>query len=279
MEKYNLIHDQLLYEGTMRPENFFEPPPINEKDLLRAHDAAYWTHLREGTLSAKEMRRTGFPWSEALIHRERVIMNGTCMAANFARTNGIGMNISGGTHHASRTRGEGFCLLNDIAIAALQLLESGRAKKILIVDLDVHQGDGTANILQSEDRAFTFSMHCEANFPLIKEKSDLDVALPLGMTDEPYLDLVRNHLPELMNRVKPDFAFYLSGVDVLATDKLGKLALTREGCKTRDRMVIEAFHFAGIPLCISMGGGYSENIKDIVEAHCNTFRLAQAIGF
>lgn len=279
MEKYTLVPEQLLYEGTVKAENFFEPRPITESDLLLAHQVEYWQKLSSGTLSAGEMRRTGFPWSEALIHRERVIMQGTLEAATLALNHGIAMNVSGGTHHAHRHKGEGFCLLNDIAIAAKVLLRENAVNQILIVDLDVHQGDGTAQILRGEERAFTFSMHCEANFPLHKEHSDLDVPLPLGIKDREYLTLLYDHLPRLLDEVKPGFVFYLCGVDVLSTDKLGKLALTREGCKQRDRFVLQTLHQAGLPVCASMGGGYSHDIRDIVEAHCNTFRLAQEIWF
>ncbi len=279
MEKYNLVPEQLKYEGTLNEENFFEPKELDTPALLLAHHPEYWRRLETGTLTPQEMRRTGFPWSERLILRERIIMQGTVDAAYYGLENGIGMNVSGGTHHAFSHKGEGFCLLNDIAIAALSLLKEGKASKILVVDLDVHQGDGTAEILQHEKRAFTFSMHCGANFPLVKQQSSLDIPLPIGTDDKKYLSILEYELPKLIDIVQPDFAFYLSGVDVLATDKLGKLALTRQGCKARDRFVLKTFHDLKIPVAVSLGGGYSHNLIDIVEAHCNTFRLAQEIWF
>lgn len=279
MLKYDLIPEQLLYEGTISQANLFEPCPLVENTILLAHTADYWQKLSQQTLSPKEVRRMGFPLSPELVHREIVIGKGTEMAAHFALEFGVGMNISGGTHHAFSNRGEGFCLLNDIAMAAHSLLKDKLAKKILIVDLDVHQGNGTAEIFAGDERVFTFSMHCEANYPLDKEQSDLDIALPPKTADLPYLNALQSTLPRLLDQVAPDFVFYLSGVDVLETDKLGHLALTREGCKERDRFVLRTLYDRQLPVAISMGGGYSPDIKDIVEAHCNTFRLAQEIWF
>lgn len=279
MLKYDLIPEQLIYEGTITAENLFEPSPLEEETILLAHTEEYWQKLKGQTLSAKEIRRMGFPLSPALVHREIVIGKGTKMAAHFALEHGVAMNVSGGTHHAFSDRGEGFCLLNDIAMAACSLLRDGLANKILIVDLDVHQGNGTAEIFAKEDRVFTFSMHCEANYPLEKEHSDLDLSIPPKTSDEPYLKALTSTLPNLLDQVKPDFVFYLSGVDVLESDKLGHLSLTREGCKQRDRFVLETLHSRQLPVAISMGGGYSPDIRDIVEAHCNTFRLAQEIWF
>jgi acetoin utilization deacetylase AcuC-like enzyme len=277
MEKYNLIPEQLLYEGTITAANLFEPMPQSVADILTTHTLGYWEKLRDQTLSAREVRKMGFPLSPALVLRERIINQGTSDCAQYALTHGVAMNVSGGTHHAFASHGEGFCLLNDIATAANVLLRDGLARKVLIVDLDVHQGNGTAAIFQNEPHVFTFSMHCQANYPMDKEASDLDIALPLGTEDAFFLDTLGATLPRLMREVQPDFVFYLSGVDVLATDKLGRLAMTREGCKMRDRIVLETMHAAGIPVVVSMGGGYSTQIKDIVEAHCNTFRLAVEI--
>ncbi|MCB9235747.1 MAG: histone deacetylase [Bacteroidia bacterium] len=279
MEKYNLIPEQLMYEGTITRENLFEPDQLTEGEILLTHDVEYWRRLKGGLLSPKEVRRTGFPWSAELVTREITIGKGTFLAAQYALEQGIGMNISGGTHHAFTDRGEGFCLLNDIAMAARMLLQKGLAHNILIVDLDVHQGNGTAEIFRDDPAVFTFSMHCRSNYPLEKELSDLDLSLPPYTEDEEYLRLLRETLPRLLEEVQPDKVFYLSGVDVLATDKLGRLSLTRAGCKERDRIVLEMIKLNQIPLTISMGGGYSENIRDIVEAHCNTFRLAQEIWF
>ncbi|MEM7039294.1 MAG: histone deacetylase [Bacteroidota bacterium] len=279
MEKYNLIPEQLLYEGTITKENLFEPVAMAEVDVLRTHDESYWQKLKNQTLSAKEIRRTGFPLSPALIEREIIIGQGTLDCAHFAREYGVAMNVSGGTHHAFTDRGEGFCLLNDIAMAANCLLHSGHAQQILIVDLDVHQGNGTAEIFRDEPRVFTFSMHCEVNYPMEKEKSDLDVPLPEGTRDPEFLAALHRHLPHLLDTVRPDFVFFLSGVDIVATDKLGRMSCTREGCKARDRFVFSEMKRRGIPVAVSMGGGYSPNIIDIVEAHCNTFRLAREMYF
>jgi acetoin utilization deacetylase AcuC-like enzyme len=191
----------------------------------------------------------------------------------------VAFNVAGGTHHAGSNWGEGFCMLNDQGIAANCLLNNNLAHSILIIDLDVHQGNGTAQIFENEHRVFTFSMHGANNFPARKELSDLDLPLPDGISDDEYLGLLEKTLPELIKRQKPDFLFYLSGVDVLETDKLGKLALSKEGCKQRDRFVFEQALRHNIPVQVSMGGGYSPQIKDIVEAHCNTYRVANELYF
>ncbi|MEL7535390.1 MAG: histone deacetylase [Bacteroidota bacterium] len=279
MEKYSLIPEQLRYEGTLSQDNFFEPSKVADSVILQTHTQAYWTKLKEQQLSPKEIRRTGFPLSPQLIERGTTIAQGTIDNCLYAFEYGVAMNIAGGTHHAFTDRGEGFCLLNDFGIAANYLLDRGLAERILIVDLDVHQGNGTAEIFRSEPRVFTFSMHCEANYPLQKEQSDLDIGLPLDTKDEEYLGILRNTLPNLIEKVAPDIILYLSGVDILKTDKLGRIACTRAGCKARDRFVFESCYQNNIPVAVSMGGGYSVHIRDIVEAHCNTFRLAQEIWF
>lgn len=279
MEKYTLIPEQLLHEGTLEEENFFAPEPVAESLILATHELAYWRRLKNLELTASEIRKTGFPLSAALVHREVCIAQGTVQASLFALQYGIAMNIAGGTHHAFSNRGEGFCLLNDQAIAAHFLLSDGTARQILIVDLDVHQGNGTAQIFAQQPAVFTFSMHGAANYPLLKEQSDLDIPLPDGTGDEAYLGLLDRHLKRLVQQVQPDFIFYLSGVDVLATDKLGRLSLSREGCRKRDRLVLEVCRLNRIPVAVCMGGGYSERISDIVEAHANTYRLAQEIFF
>lgn len=279
MEKYNLIPEQLIYEGTISEENLFAPAPLPEEIILKTHDQEYWERLSQLQLTRQEVRRTGFPHSEALIQREICIMQGTLDCARFALEHGISMNIAGGTHHAFTNKGEGFCLLNDIAIAAIQLLDEDVLQQVLVVDLDVHQGNGTAQIFENDDRVFTFSMHGAANYPMHKEKSDLDVGLPDGIEDKAYLKLLGEHLPRLIDEVEPDMIFYQCGVDVLATDKLGRLGMTLDGCKERDHMVLEAGKRNNIPICASMGGGYSPQIKYIVEAHSNTYRLAQEMFF
>lgn len=279
MEKYELIPAQLLHEGTITAAELFEPQPMTEADILRVHDADYWRRMRDLKLTSKEVRPIGFPLSAALVRREIMIAQGTLDAAYFAKKSGVAMNVAGGTHHAYANRGEGFCLLNDQALAAAALLERGAARKVLIVDLDVHQGNGTASIFAQEERVFTFSMHGKDNYPYHKEQSDLDIPLPAGTTDEAYLLLLRENLTAIMRDFKPDFMFYQAGVDVLATDKLGKLALTLEGCKERDATVMRAAKSGNIPLVVCMGGGYSPDIKTILEAHCNTYRLAKDIFF
>ena len=279
MAKYDLLPEQLLYEGTITEENLFAPEPLPAHHVLDTHDAAYWQRLSQLQLTPAEIRKTGFPLSEALVQRELVIMNGTLQATLFALEYGIGMNIAGGTHHAFTNRGEGFCLLNDIAIAANYLLRYKGIQKILVVDLDVHQGNGTAQIFGQEPRVFTFSMHCGHNYPFHKERSDLDVPLAEGTDDKAYLQQLQKHLPRLLDEVRPEFVFFQSGVDVLATDKLGKLEMTIAGCKERDRMVLALCQRHRLPVTVSMGGGYSKQIAHIVEAHANTFRLAQQLYF
>jgi acetoin utilization deacetylase AcuC-like enzyme len=279
MLKYDLIPEQLLYEGTIKEENLFAPLLPDESLILTTHDTEYWLKLKNLSLSEKEIRKTGFLLSKKLIEREIIIMNGTVQCALFALQYGVSMNIAGGTHHAFRARGEGFCLLNDIAIAANYLLLNNLSKKILVVDLDVHQGNGTAEIFRNQPSVFTFSMHGQNNYPSHKEMSDLDLPLPDKTDDFLFLSTLKETLPRLIHDVKPDFIFYQSGVDILNTDKLGKLSVSREGCKERDRFVLSTCKNNSIPLTICMGGGYSEKIRDITEAHCNTFRLAQELYF
>jgi acetoin utilization deacetylase AcuC-like enzyme len=279
MLKYELIPAQLLHEGVITAENIFSPKPISEEKILWTHDENYWRQLRDLTLPPKEQRRIGFPLSAQLVEREIRIAQGTIDGCHFAFENGIAFNVAGGTHHAGSNWGEGFCMLNDQAIAANYLLKEALAKSILIVDLDVHQGNGTAEIFEHQPKVFTFSMHGANNFPYRKERSDLDVPLPDQMEDDAYFILLKEALPKLIDEVKPDFIFYLAGVDVLSTDKLGKLALTREGCKARDEFVLNLCHKNSIPVQVSMGGGYSVQIKDIVEAHCNTYKAAIELYF
>lgn len=277
MEKYDLIPEQLQYEGTLNSEHFFRPDPLDEATILLTHAKEWWNKLKELNLSRKEERETGFSLSGQLVEREITIMNGTVQAAKFALTGGAALNVAGGTHHAYTNRGAGFCLLNDNAIAANYLLHQGLARQILIVDLDVHQGDGTAQIFQDNAYVFTFSMHGAGNFPMKKQRSDLDIPLPDGTNDRDYLRILKEHLFGLLDQVKPDFVFFQSGVDVLATDQLGRLSLSIEGCKQRDEIVMRACKEPGIPITASMGGGYSKRVADVVEAHANTFRLAVSL--
>ncbi|WP_405200279.1 histone deacetylase [Christiangramia sp. LLG6405-1] len=279
MEKYDLLPKQLLHEGTCEDENFFKPDPIDESLILRAHTAVYVERLKNLDLSKKEIRVSGFPLSQELVDREQIIAQGTIDACKYALEYGVSMNIAGGTHHAFSDRAEAFCLLNDQAIAARYLQDQNLAQKILIVDLDVHQGNGTAEIFQNDDSVFTFSMHGKGNYPFRKETSDLDIEIPDGTGDEAYLRQLKEVLPELIERTKPDFIFYLCGVDILETDKLGRLSCTIKGCKERDRFVLQTCHDLQIPVECSMGGGYSKEIKYIIEAHANTYRAAQQIYF
>jgi len=274
MLKYELIPEQLLHEGIICEENLFSPHLIAEENILLTHDQLYWIQLRDLTLSAKDQRRIGFPLNAELLEREMRICQGTIDGALFAIKHGIAFNVAGGTHHSGSKWGEGFCLLNDQAIAANYLLNKNKAKSILIIDLDVHQGNGTAEIFHQQNKVFTFSMHGDKNFPFRKEVSDLDIPLDDSTSDDQYLTSLEKNLNHVFDKSKPDFVFFLSGVDVLITDKLGKLSLTKEGCKERDRMVLEACRARNLPLQVSMGGGYSPQIKDIVDAHCNTYRLA-----
>ncbi len=279
MEKYDLLPQQLIHEGTCNETNFFEPEIPNDKYILAVHDPEYFYDLLNIKISQKAARKIGFPLSEDLVERERIIADGTIKACEYAIKNGIAMNIAGGTHHAYSTHGEAFCMLNDQAIGARYLQTKKIAHKILIVDLDVHQGNGTAEIFKDDPSVFTFSMHGKNNYPFKKEISDLDIELEKGTEDEEYLNILQKTLPKLISNFKPDFIFYLSGVDVLASDKLGTLALTKEGCKKRDKFVLNTCCNFKIPVQCSMGGGYSTDIKIIIDAHANTFRLAQEIFF
>lgn len=279
MLKYELIPEQLLYEGSITTKNLFAPTPCPDEVVLWTHDAAYLEKLHRQTLSAKEQRHIGFSQSPALTQRELIITQGTIDCCHYAFKHGVAMNVAGGTHHAFADRGEGFCLLNDFAVAANYLLHHQLAHKILIIDLDVHQGNGTARLFENEPRVFTFSMHGDHNYPFHKEKSDLDIALKDGTHDGIYLPLLENTLQTLINQLQPDFAFFLSGVDILDTDKFGKLKVSMPGCHQRDEIVFRMLRRYGVPCTVAMGGGYSPDVKTIVEAHCNTFRAALDIYF
>lgn len=277
MEKYDLLPQQLLLEGTIKEDDFFTPEIVPLEYVHRVHDPLYVKKLINLKLTRSEIRRIGFPLSKSLINREFLIAGGTLMGAEKALGNGISMNIAGGTHHAYPDRGEAFCLLNDQAIAAKFLLDAKKVKKILILDLDVHQGNGTAFIFNKNPNVFTCSVHGAKNYPFKKEISDLDIPIEDQCKDTIYLNIIKKLLPRLYDEVKPDFIFYLSGVDILKTDKLGRLGITLDGCKKRDELVLSFCKQKGIPLQCSMGGGYSEEIKIIIEAHANTYRVAKEI--
>ena len=277
MEKYELLPQQLLLEGTCEPSDFFTPTKVVLENVFRIHNKEYVTRLINLNLTQREIRKIGFPLTKELVERELMIAGGTIMGCEKALKTGIAMNIAGGTHHAFSDCGEAFCLLNDQAIAAQYLLDQKKASQILILDLDVHQGNGTAAIFESNPKVFTLSVHGAKNYPFRKEKSDLDIALEDDTGDKKYLDKIKKIIPALIDNIKPDFIFYLSGVDVLGTDKLGRLNLTIEGCKERDTFVLKQCNDRNIPLQCSMGGGYSKDIKVIIEAHANTYRAAKTI--
>jgi len=277
MEKYDLLPKQLVHEGTCYPEDFFSPQALDEQIVKVIHQKEYVDRLKQMKLDLSEVRKIGFPISQQLVEREFIIAGGTIEGALKSLESGISFNIAGGTHHAHSSHGEAFCMLNDQAIAARYLLDHQHAKKVLIIDLDVHQGNGTAEIFKKEERVFTFSMHGKKNYPFRKENSDWDIALEDNTGDEVYLNLLNDTLPLLFKRVDPDFVFYLSGVDVVDTDRLGRLGLSIEGCKKRDEQVLKFCHKCSLPAQCSMGGGYSKDIKLIIEAHANTYRVAQQI--
>ncbi|MBP5984508.1 MAG: histone deacetylase [Fluviicola sp.] len=275
MEKYSLLKDQLLYEGIIMQAELFDPQVIDAEFVLRVHSSDYYEKLIQLSCSLREQRVSGFVHSKELIERELIIMEGTRKCAELVVDGGIAFNIAGGTHHAFSDRGEGFCLLNDQAIASVWLLENTAVKRILIIDLDVHQGNGTAEIFQDNPAVFTFSMHGQSNYPLQKEQSDLDVGLQDYCDDETYLQLLSDKLVDMQHQFQPDFIFYQCGVDVLASDKLGKLGLTLAGCAKRDALVFAFANQLTVPIVCTMGGGYSPEIRSIIEAHTNTFRQAQ----
>lgn len=279
MEKYDLLPEQLKYEGTAETSDFFIPDALPDADILLTHTEEYLYKLHHQTLSSKEIRNIGFPMTPALVTRGKHIANGTWMCAQFAIKQGVALNIAGGTHHAYADRGEGFCIFNDIAIAANIMKKTYPGTKILIIDLDVHQGNGTAKIFEDEPDVFTLSVHGAKNYPVRKEKSDLDIALPDGTGDAAYLDALKNCIPVTIQQFKPDFIFYLAGVDVLATDKLGRLSLSKQGCKDRDAYIFYLAKHHQIPIAVSMGGGYSPRISDILDAHANTFKAAKEVFF
>lgn len=277
MEKYELLPKKLISKGISSPRDFFQPglPDINK--ILEVHEKSYVLKLKNLKLTKSEIRRIGFPLSDKLIERELIITNGTIRGAIKAIEQKISFNIAGGTHHSFSDRGEGFCLLNDQAVSAQNLIKNHNINKILIIDLDVHQGNGTASIFESNDKVYTFSMHGAKNYPFKKQKSDLDIPLDDNTDDELYLNILMKTLPILINKVKPNFIFYLSGVDIMKSDKLGRLSLSIDGCRERDKIVFLNCKKYNIPVQCSMGGGYSANIDQIVDAHFNTFKIAKEI--
>ena len=279
MIKYELIPEQLIRENTCTSDNFFKPKKIDENIVLLTHEVEYFKRFTSLNLSKKEIREIGFPLSKELVEREMGIAEGTIRGVGYSIKHGVSMNIAGGTHHAFFNRGEAFCMLNDQAIGANYLLENKLARKIMIIDLDVHQGNGTASLFNSNTNVFTLSFHGKKNYPFRKEKSDLDIEFNDNTKDEEYLKVLKETIPREIDKFKPDFIFYLSGVDVLENDKLGRLSLSINGCKERDKFILDICKRDSIPIQVSMGGGYSTLLKNIIEAHSNTFRLAQEIFF
>ena len=279
MIKYKLLPNLLINEGTCKNDNFFIPGDIKHHDILLTHDHLYFKKLLTFQLNKKELRAIGFPMSIELINREMKIVQGTIESALNSLKYGVSLNIAGGTHHAFSNRAEAFCILNDQAIAANYLIHNKLSEKILILDLDVHQGNGTAEIFNKSINVFTASFHGAKNYPFRKEVSDYDYGFEDGANDLEYLKVIKYHVPKIIDDFEPDFIFYLSGVDILENDKLGRLSVSIDGCKKRDNFVLNYCKKNNIPIQISMGGGYSPDINNIVEAHANTFRLAQEVFF
>ena len=276
MAKYSRLRERILAEGIIAPEQLHEAPAADWDDLRLVHDPVYVDAVANGTVPADVQRRIGFPWSPQMVERARRSVGATIAAARAALDDGAAANLAGGTHHAFADRGEGFCVFNDVAVAARVLQRDQHARRIAVVDLDVHQGNGTAAIFAGDASVFTFSMHGAQNFPFRKEVSDLDVPLTDGMADDEYLELLQPHLHSVLNGHQPDFVFYLAGADPYEGDRLGRLKLTIDGLRRRDEIVIGACRQAGLPLAISMSGGYAPDIGAIVTIHANTIRTAAA---
>lgn len=276
IRKFELVRDILVNEGTLSADQIIEPFPADFEDLTLVHTSDYVERLRDGSLDQKEIRRLGLPWSESLVRRTLLAVSGTINASQMAIEYGVSSNLAGGTHHAFPDRGEGFCVLNDIAVAIRVLQRDNRAKRFLIIDCDVHQGNGTAFIFSNDDDIFTFSMHGEKNYPLFKERSDLDIELPDGTGDDQYLEILGEVLPRVFHH-DPDIVFYLAGADPFLDDKLGRLGLSLSGLIRRDEMVLRFAKDFNVPIVTTMSGGYAKDINDTVEIHCNTIRAAKSV--
>lgn len=277
IQKYRLIRQQLLAEGTLAPADLVEPDLAHPEDIVQAHTRAYWERVSTGALSASAVRRLGLPWSEALVRRSRASVQGTLTAARIAIHEGRAANLAGGTHHAFADRGEGYCVLNDIAIAIRCLQRDWWMQRMAVIDCDVHQGNGTASIFAGDPDVFTFSIHGANNYPLTKVPGTLDIALPDGTGDAEYLATLQAALPPILHEFRPGLIFYQAGADPHERDRLGRLALTHDGLRRRDALVLAACRDAAIPVVITLGGGYSKELADTVEAHCNTIRVAVAL--
>lgn len=276
IKKFELVRDKLLAEGTLHLSEIVEPEPAKIEDVLLVHTEDYITRLKSGSLTTKEVRRLGLPWSEALVRRSFLATSGTISAAKYALENAVSSNLAGGTHHSFPDRGEGFCVLNDVAVAIRVLQKENLAKRFLIVDCDVHQGNGTAFIFRDDPQVFTFSMHGAKNYPLFKENSTLDIELPDKTGDAEFLETLNEALPRIFLH-NPDIVFYLGGADPFEKDKLGRLGLTIEGLSKRDKMVLSYAKEREIPIVTTMSGGYAADIKDTVEIHSNTIRAVKKV--
>ncbi|MFB3819747.1 MAG: histone deacetylase [Candidatus Methylomirabilales bacterium] len=274
IRKYRLVRQQLLREGTLAPADLLEPDLAHPEDILQAHTRAYWEQLSTGTLPATALRRLGLPWSEALVRRSRASVQGTLTAARMAIHQGLAANLAGGTHHAFADRGEGYCVLNDMAVAIRCLQRDWWMQRMAVIDCDVHQGNGTASIFAGDPDVFTFSIHGANNYPLAKVPGTLDIALPDGTGDEDYLRALRAALPKVLDDFRPGLVFYQAGADPHEGDRLGRLRLTHDGLRRRDELVLAACRDGGIPVVITLGGGYGQDLADTVAAHCNTIRAA-----
>jgi acetoin utilization deacetylase AcuC-like enzyme len=272
--KSQLLKDRLLAEGILEPGDLLRPEPMDRATLELVHTPAYLDKLESSTLTAAELRRLGMPWSESIWLRSRLASAGTLLAARAALESGLGGNLAGGSHHAFADHGEGFCVLNDVAIAITKLRVEGAIERALVVDLDVHQGNGTAAIFEDIDEVSTFSMHGDRNYPAAKRRSTVDVALRDGMSDAEYLESLGRHLPAILGDTDADIAFYLAGVDVAAGDRYGKLALTEQGIRERDRLVIGTVRGRSVPLVIVLAGGYAATHARTAELHAHAFREA-----
>jgi len=277
MEKFRLLHEMLIADGVAKSEQFFRPELPDLEIIASVHDRQYVEAYWQGTLDHKAQRRIGLPWSYELAYRTRIAVGGTLLTARLALAHGLACNTAGGTHHAFANYGSGFCIFNDLAIASQVLRKEGLVKKILIVDLDVHQGDGTALIFENEPDVFTFSMHCQINFPSVKQISDRDVPLHEGMEDDQYLRTLAHHLPDLLTEFQPDLVLYDAGVDPHIGDRLGKLALTDAGIYRRDMQVLSTCVSQGFPVACVIGGGYCEDMRSLVYRHSLLHRAASDV--
>ncbi|MEM1398203.1 MAG: histone deacetylase [Pseudomonadota bacterium] len=275
-QKYGMLRRKLIDDGIVDPSDLHTSPSIDRNDLLLAHSEAYVTDLETGTIDPSAMRRIGFPWSPSLAPRAKATCGGALAAARSALSGGISGQLAGGTHHAHRDFGSGYCMFNDFAVVSLTLLHNNEVSRIGIIDLDVHQGDGNASLLADNEHVFVLSVHGEKNFPFRKHPSDLDVGLPDETGDNAYLEAVESALEKVID-FKPDLILYQAGVDPLKEDRLGRLALTFNGLKTRDEMVLSLTKSVGIPVSMAIGGGYADPIEASVDAYAQTYRVARQI--